>query len=308
MKLTIICYSYHISSPYWKKEIDEEKIKQICEYLNSYPFTGPEGASFGFWNCGVLDKYLYGYFIQHIIEDIEHIDSMKNRIPAKVINAIKYPFFINFLESRIVIQHRKVKGTESPDKIVGKFMGLYDMVMVKNNNEIMIGNHFDREKHGFDRDFVVEKFFNVNSRVVELKASDFIEKNVRTEFSWFNPHPPTADVLIKEGELIIQNVDSVEMKAREGGNLRKVPNARYYIESSENPSIMVKEGEINKKYLPKREAEIRISIENSDNMNEEGFNDFIRKVSEAITGEVVQRAMDNIEQNLLYNQVVENNE
>ena len=273
----IVCYSYAINSRFLPLKPDMSETAQI---LNDYAFQGEEGTTYGFWNCGFIDNYVFGYFVQHFIETVEHIDHEKRNISKDVENASKHLFFIDFSKPRLVLQAKKAKGVPGRTEMIKRLATVFDLAFL---NKILVGN-YAQESYGHDRQTVLERFFNPESIVLEVSTEGLQLSNKRESFTFFNPHPETSDDLMREGKLILENVKKNEVRATDTGNLRKVPSIRFMVETAELPSIIVREHDRLAKYSPKFETEIRVSIEDPEQLDRDGFQLLIERVLAKLTG------------------------
>jgi hypothetical protein len=277
-----------------KIEVNHGLASKLVNLLNEANFYGGKDSDkFGFLDCNTYQNYIYGFFVQHYLEDIDYYNEDKELIEKNEINSERFAFYINFSDNHILLQSRQNSDLPTRTEIVKRFVEGFNFTSNDLGNGIRI-NKIDKATIGEDREKIINTFYNTKGRVTKVSAKDFKKDLFNEDFTWFNPRDEFRDAMQQTGEFFIEHTDQLNAKAKKSGNLQKVPQVRYAVETSNEPKITVIDDGKESVLATREDVRLQINISENLNTSEEMFIELINIVKEKTAGYELKPKNNNV--------------
>ena len=178
----ITLYRYNIFQNYWdENSLTNELLVAISEALNERPFFGnSNNDSFGFLNCGVYEKIIYGHFIQKFSSlAIDYDSETKEEIQTPFIDSADHYFFADLIKLEIVLQAKRAGEIPSRDVILERFKGSFNLVLDSVLRKTFAGLAEAPEE--VDREKIVKIFYEDAQKVIQMEFEEFDSELITEE-------------------------------------------------------------------------------------------------------------------------------
>lgn len=248
--MDVTLYRYKTKEPKWDSEtIDTTALLALTKAMNELPFQGDsEGQRrYGFAQCGVYEKIVYGLFVQKFPKKLTDYDPDTKEEKIQTLPD-SGEFLFLFFPDRYEWYFQTKRSADLPpqETIINRLIGVTKLSVIESRTRFNFST-LEQTRDEVDRQQIVELFYGDVDEVTEIELEGFDSQLVRDEKrkrggkhqKYFNPIEEYQEAMEEATLRLGNNAEKVTMKAKKGHSFKKDPIARAALEASRKPIKIV---------------------------------------------------------------------